>query len=388
MPHTPPPDLLPRLGASGRSRRAQHPARDPRLRRGRAEGRRLLRRARGAAALPRQRRPGGPAAAPALDALLHRGAARHGLARAPRALRHADADRERGRGRLRQAVHRPELGRARAARQRRRAPLPPRPRARAHHERPHDLPHDRDHHARGRTRQPALPVGVALLPFQLALLEWYRKSELSADRAGLLAMQDHARRAAHVHEARRRSATTATTTSLEEFLRQAAAYETGGDAWDRILKLVNTAFASTRSTPCAPAELQRWRTGGAYDRDPRRHYTASRRGRPGTEATTTPTPPATTASKAQRGDVERRRRVQSREGCVHRCVQGMSARRSRECAGQSAGLGTHRLPDRPLHVRPLTATGDLPPARLYSRHARTDRRRRRARARARLEAHA
>ena len=29
-------------------------------------------------------------------------------------------------------------------------------------------------------------AGMALLPFQLALLEWYRKSEMSCDRAGLL----------------------------------------------------------------------------------------------------------------------------------------------------------------------------------------------------------
>ena len=32
--------------------------------------------------------------------------------------------------------------------------------------------------------------GHKLLPVKLALLEWYRKSELSADRAGLLASQD------------------------------------------------------------------------------------------------------------------------------------------------------------------------------------------------------
>ena len=38
----------------------------------------------------------------------------------------------------------------------------------------------------------ALPLlaSIALLPFQLALLEWYRKSELSADRAGMLGTQD------------------------------------------------------------------------------------------------------------------------------------------------------------------------------------------------------
>src|SRR5690242_17262934 len=33
-------------------------------------------------------------------------------------------------------------------------------------------------------------AAAAILPFQLALLEWYRKSEFSSDRAGLLAVQD------------------------------------------------------------------------------------------------------------------------------------------------------------------------------------------------------
>ena len=33
-------------------------------------------------------------------------------------------------------------------------------------------------------------AAAALLPFQLALLEWSRKSEFSSDRAGLLAVQD------------------------------------------------------------------------------------------------------------------------------------------------------------------------------------------------------
>src|SRR6266508_3540513 len=33
-------------------------------------------------------------------------------------------------------------------------------------------------------------AGIALLPIRIALLEWFRKSELSSDRAGLLACQD------------------------------------------------------------------------------------------------------------------------------------------------------------------------------------------------------
>jgi len=35
-----------------------------------------------------------------------------------------------------------------------------------------------------------MPVGLALLPFQLGLLEWHRKSEFSSDRAALLAIQE------------------------------------------------------------------------------------------------------------------------------------------------------------------------------------------------------
>ena len=164
----------------------------------------FFRRARRPPALPRQRGEGRAAAAPAAGRAAHRRLHDAGLARPPRALRHADAEGQRVRHRLREAVHRRELGRARAARRRRRAPLPARPRARAHHERPHDY----------RTIALILlafgigtlpfPLGVALLPFQLALLEWHRKSELSTDRAGLLAVQDHARRAALLHEARRR----------------------------------------------------------------------------------------------------------------------------------------------------------------------------------------
>src|ERR1041384_1906750 len=75
-------------------------------------------------------------------------------------------------------------------------------------------------------------AGMALLPFQLALLEWYRKSEMSADRAGLLVTQDldvsmrtflkMAGGAAGDDEI-----------SLEAFLEQAETYETQGDLADR-----------------------------------------------------------------------------------------------------------------------------------------------------------
>lgn len=108
------------------------------------------------------------------------------------------------------------------------------------------------------------PVGLALLPFQLALLEWHRKSELSTDRAGLLAVQD-------TLVAQRSFMKLAggpdygDAASVEEFMRQAAAYESGGDAWDQVLRLVNTAFREHPFNTVRAGELERWRSGGAYD---------------------------------------------------------------------------------------------------------------------------
>ena len=108
------------------------------------------------------------------------------------------------------------------------------------------------------------PVGLALLPFQLALLEWHRKSELSTDRAGLLAVQDTlvAQRAFMKLAGGPDHGDAA---SVEEFMRQAAAYETGGDTWDKILQLVNTAFREHPFNTVRAGELERWRTSGQYE---------------------------------------------------------------------------------------------------------------------------
>ena len=122
------------------------------------------------------------------------------------------------------------------------------------------------------------PVGLALLPFQLALLEWHRKSELSTDRAGLLALQDAvvAQRSFMKLAGGLEHGDTA---SVEEFMRQAAAYESGGDTWDRILRLVNTAFRDHPFNTVRAGELERWRGGGEYDAIVGGIY--ERRGEPG-----------------------------------------------------------------------------------------------------------
>jgi hypothetical protein len=62
-------------------------------------------------------------------------------------------------------------------------------------------------------------------------------------------------------------------------MRQAAAYETGGDAWDKILRLVNTAFRDHPFNTVRAGELERWRSGGQYDAILAGTY--ERRGTPG-----------------------------------------------------------------------------------------------------------
>ena len=122
------------------------------------------------------------------------------------------------------------------------------------------------------------PIGLAFLPFQLALLEWHRKSELSSDRAGLLAVQDEI--AAHGTFMRLAGGRDfGDASSVEEFMRQAAAYESGGDAWDRIVNLFNTAFRDHPFNTVRAGELDRWRNSGAYAAILAGSYT--RRGDPG-----------------------------------------------------------------------------------------------------------
>jgi Zn-dependent protease with chaperone function len=107
-------------------------------------------------------------------------------------------------------------------------------------------------------------AGMALLPFQLALLEWYRKAELSADRAGLLATQDlNASMGTFLKMAG--GAAGDDEASLEAFLEQAEAYESQGDLADRVWQVINTAFKTHPFGTVRAAELQRWVKSGQYD---------------------------------------------------------------------------------------------------------------------------
>ncbi len=111
----------------------------------------------------------------------------------------------------------------------------------------------------------ALPLlaSIALLPFQLALLEWYRTSELSADRAGMLGTQDpRASLMTFLKMAGGRAA--GDTINLDAYLDQAAEYEVGGSAWDSVLKALNTALRELPFHTVRAGELRRWEQSGAY----------------------------------------------------------------------------------------------------------------------------
>lgn len=113
-------------------------------------------------------------------------------------------------------------------------------------------------------------AGIALLPIQIALLEWYRKSELSCDRTGLLASQDPV--ASMRMFMKMAGGGTPEETDLNAFMVQAREYETGGDAADAIAKVFNTLWMTHPFHTLRAAELQRWVEAGSYDRILRGEY--------------------------------------------------------------------------------------------------------------------
>lgn len=110
-----------------------------------------------------------------------------------------------------------------------------------------------------------MPIGYwGLRAIIAALEEWFRKSELSCDRAGLLVGQD-------VGAALRAQLKVAGGSRLHEmnsdaFLAQAEEYDAGGDLRDGVLKILNLQGRTHPFAVLRAAELQRWVASGAYDR--------------------------------------------------------------------------------------------------------------------------
>jgi Zn-dependent protease with chaperone function len=116
-----------------------------------------------------------------------------------------------------------------------------------------------------------IPLGnLAIMAIVTALREWFRKSELSADRAGLLVGQDlrASMRALmkiaggnHLHEM-----------NVDAFLKQAEEYESAGDLRDSVLKILNVLPRSHPFTTVRAAELKKWAAGRDYQRIMDGHY--------------------------------------------------------------------------------------------------------------------
>jgi Zn-dependent protease with chaperone function len=107
-------------------------------------------------------------------------------------------------------------------------------------------------------------VGLAARAVLLALMEWYRKAELSADRAGVLAVQDP--EAGMRTMLRLAGGGARGESNLPEFIRQADEYRQGGDLADQVFKVLNLLGARHPFPVLRVAELRDWHESGAYDR--------------------------------------------------------------------------------------------------------------------------
>ncbi|MFN2570122.1 MAG: M48 family metallopeptidase, partial [Gemmatimonadales bacterium] len=114
-------------------------------------------------------------------------------------------------------------------------------------------------------------AGIALLPIRIALHEWFRKSELPSDRAGLLATQD-AIPAMRMY-LKMAGGGDMKQMDLNAFLVQAKEYEETGGALDRIFQILNTLDRTHPFNTLRAAELQRWIEAGHYERILNGEYT-------------------------------------------------------------------------------------------------------------------
>jgi Zn-dependent protease with chaperone function len=122
----------------------------------------------------------------------------------------------------------------------------------------------------------ALPVlaSLAVLPVRLAFLEWSRKSELSADRAGLLGGQDIvvAQRLDMKMAGGGRGDGFAGQLNVDAFMQQAHEYASAGEGLDVVYKVLSTLALTHPMHTVRAAELQRWVGSGEYDRILRGEY--------------------------------------------------------------------------------------------------------------------
>jgi Zn-dependent protease with chaperone function len=107
-------------------------------------------------------------------------------------------------------------------------------------------------------------VGLAARGVLVALLEWYRKSELSADRAGLLGVQDP--RVVYRAMLKMAGGGQPDEMNVTAFLEQAEAYRESDDVADSVFKVMNLLGATHPFYVLRVSEMREWIESGAYDR--------------------------------------------------------------------------------------------------------------------------
>jgi Zn-dependent protease with chaperone function len=111
--------------------------------------------------------------------------------------------------------------------------------------------------------QLGIPLGsLAIFGIVAALLEWDRKSELSCDRAGLLCVQDP--KVAYTAHMKLAGGNLADQMDVNEFVKQAEDYESGGDLLDGTFKLLNLIGRHHPFHVMRLVETKRWVESGAY----------------------------------------------------------------------------------------------------------------------------
>jgi Zn-dependent protease with chaperone function len=113
-------------------------------------------------------------------------------------------------------------------------------------------------------------VGLAARAVLVALLEWSRKSELSSDRAGLLAIQNPQRVMSTM--LKMAGGGDDDQMSLDEFIVQAEEYRESGDVADQVFKVLNLMGQSHPFYVLRVAEIRSWIEEGEYDRILRGEY--------------------------------------------------------------------------------------------------------------------
>lgn len=108
-----------------------------------------------------------------------------------------------------------------------------------------------------------MPIGAwGIRAIILGLNEWYRKSELSCDRAGLLCVQDP-KLALRVH-ALMAGAQDPDEMDVAGFLDQAGDYQSSGDVRDSLLKILQISDQTHPLAALRAAELQKWAASPDY----------------------------------------------------------------------------------------------------------------------------